>query len=150
MLRIRLVQCNNITPPDEGIPVIACLPLRYAAMQYPLKGACRMMDLTIDRSVRALPGWRRPYPVALPYHMAARLMNVALTAQVQIAYAYAVAASENAEHTASCIEQAWPDTPMRSLVVGAYRARARERREAAGDVLARARRRCGLAFARLG
>jgi hypothetical protein len=108
-----------------------------------------MIDLTIDESVRTLPGWRRPHPVALPYHLAARIVNVALTAQVQMAHACAIAASENAERAADCIEQTWPDTPLRSMVVEAYRAQARERLQAAGNVLARARRRCGLAFARL-
>ena len=76
-------------------------------------------------------------------------MNVALTAQVQMAHSYAIAASENAERAADCIEQTWPDTPLRSMVVEAYRAQARERLQAAADVLARARRRCGLAYARL-
>jgi hypothetical protein len=108
-----------------------------------------VIDLRTDGSVRALAGRRRPYPVALPYHLAARIVNVALTAQVQIAHACAIAASENAERAATCIEQTWPDTPLRSMVVEAYRAQARERLQAAGDVLARARRRCGLAFARL-
>jgi hypothetical protein len=110
-----------------------------------------MIDLTTDGSVRTLPGWRRPDAVALPYsyYLVARIVNVALTAQIQVAHACAIAASENAEHTAACIERAWPDTPLRSMVVQAYRARARERLQAAGDVLARARRRCGLAFARM-
>ena len=109
-----------------------------------------MIDVAIDGSARALPAWRRPHAAALPYHFAARMVNVALTAQVQMAYALAIAASENAEQAASCIEKSWPDTPMRSMVVVSYRAQARDRRQAARDVLARARRRCGLAFARLG
>ena len=108
-----------------------------------------MIDLTTDGPVRTLPGWRRQDAVALPFHLVARIANVALTAQIQVAHACAIAASENAEHTAACIERTWPDTPMRSIVVQAYRAQARERSQAAGDVLARARRRCGLAFARL-
>ena len=98
-----------------------------------------MIDLTIDGSVQTSPKGRRPVPIALPYQLASRIVNVALTAQVQMAYACAIAASENAEHAAACIERAWPDTPLRSMVVEA----------AAGQVLARARRRCGLAFARL-
>jgi hypothetical protein len=88
-------------------------------------------------------------PLTLTHQVAARMTNVALTAQVQIAYAYASVASENAERAAVCIEQAWPDTPLRSLVVQAYRDRALERKGAARDVLARARRWCGLAYARL-
>ncbi|HUD24693.1 MAG TPA: hypothetical protein VMQ45_03350 [Burkholderiaceae bacterium] len=85
----------------------------------------------------------------LPYPLAARIANVALTAQVQMAYALAIAASENAERAATCIERTWPDTPVRSLVVQAYRIQARRRQDAARDVLARARQRCGLAYARL-
>jgi hypothetical protein len=88
-------------------------------------------------------------PLTLSYQVAARMTNVALTAQVQIAYACAMAASENAERAAVCIEQAWPDTPLRSLVVRAYRDRALERTGQGREVLARARRWCGLAYARL-
>ena len=108
-----------------------------------------MIDLTIDGSVQTSPKGRRPVPIALPYQLASRIVNVALTAQVQMAHACAIAASENAERAADCIEQTWPETPLRSMVVVAYRAQARERLQAAGQVLARARRRCGLAFARL-
>jgi len=90
-----------------------------------------------------------PHPIALSYRLAARIANVALTAQVQIAHACAVAAGENAERAAECIEKAWPDTPLRALVVQAYREQARNRRQAADAVLVRARRNCGLAFARI-
>jgi len=95
----------------------------------------------------SLPGWRRPAPATLPYQLAARMANVMLTAQVQMAYACAVAASENAARAADCIERAWPDTPLRSLVVQSYRAQASQRAQVARDVLARARRHCGLAYA---
>jgi hypothetical protein len=107
-----------------------------------------MMDLILDQSARALPaGWNTPSPIALPYHLVARMVNAALTAQIQIAYACAIATSETAERTASYIEQTWPETPMRSLVAQAYRSRARERARAASEVLARARQYCGLAYA---
>jgi len=87
-------------------------------------------------------------PMLLPYRLAARLANVAMTAQVQIAYAVATAGSDSAQRAAARIEQTWPDTPLRSLVMQAYRAQARHREQAARDVLARARECCGLAYAR--
>jgi hypothetical protein len=116
-----------------------------------------MSDLTIYQPDLALSAWRRlspsmlpsKLPATLPYQLAARMANVVLTAQVQISYACAIAASENAARAAECIEQTWPDTPLRSLAAGAYRAQARARAQAARDVLARARRHCGLAYARL-
>ena len=83
----------------------------------------------------------------LPYRLAARLANVALTAQVQVDYAVAIAASESAARAADWIEQAWPQSPLRSMMVGAFRSQAQERARAARDVLARARRKCGLAYA---
>jgi len=107
-------------------------------------------DLSIRPPLpRTLPQHVPACPIALSYQVAARMANVAWTAQVQIAHACAIAAGESAERTAACIEQAWPNTPLRLLVVQAYRAQARVRRDAAGQVLARARKRCGLAFARL-
>jgi len=131
--------------------------MRYAAVQYDSAGTYPMNDLTIYQPDPALPAWRRPspsmvpskVPSMLPYQLAARMANVVLTAQVQISYACAIAASENAARAADCIEQTWPDTPLRSLAAGAYRAQARARAQAARDVLARARRHCGLAYARL-
>ena len=97
--------------------------------------------------------WQRatglPPPLGLPYQLTARLANAAFTAQVQIAYACADGAAENAERAARAIESAWPDTPLRTLVVESFRARAAERRCAAREILHQARRRCGLAYARL-
>jgi hypothetical protein len=81
---------------------------------------------------------------------AARMTNVALTAQVQIAYACATAAVKQAERAAACIERSWPDTPLRTIVVGAYRSQACQSRNAQQAILRQARRRCGLAFARMG
>jgi hypothetical protein len=131
--------------------------MRYAAAQYDSAGTYPMSDLTIYQPDLALPAWRRlspsmlpsVLPATLPYQLAARMANVVLTAQVQISYACAIAASENAARAADCIEQTWPDTPLRSLTAAAYRAQARARAQAARDVLARARRHCGLAYARL-
>jgi FixJ family two-component response regulator len=94
-----------------------------------------------------LPARPRSSPATLAYQLAARMANVMLTAQVQIAYACAVAASRNAARAADCIERAWPDTPLRALVARAYREQASQRAQAARDVLARARRTCGLAYA---
>jgi len=109
-----------------------------------------MNDVSIRSPVRRLPERSPASPIMLSsYQVAARITNVALTAQVQIAYGYAVAAGENAERAARCIERTWPDTPLRSLVARAYRAQARARKDVAREVLARARERCGLAYARL-
>lgn len=108
-----------------------------------------MSDLLVQTPTAVPPRWNRIHTLTPPYPWAARIANVAWTAQVQIAYACAVAASENAERVAVSVERAWPDTPLRSLVVQACRAQARERGNAAREVLARARRRCGLAYARL-
>jgi hypothetical protein len=110
-----------------------------------------MTDLTIGLDPAVIPGPVRPASVpALPHQFAARLANVVLTAQVQLAYAVATAAGENARRTADCVERTWPETPLRALVARAYREQAQERQRAARDVLARARARCGLAYARLG
>jgi hypothetical protein len=106
-----------------------------------------MNDLTIHPPAFTLPAWRRLPPATPQYQLTARIANVMLTAQVQIAYAYAVAAGENAARAADCIEQTWPDTPLRSLVAQAYRAQASARAQQARDVLGRARRHCGLAYA---
>lgn len=110
-----------------------------------------MTDLTIPADPAVIPGPVRPASVlALPYQFAARMANVVLTAQVQLAYAVAAAAGDNARRAADCVERTWPNTPLRVLVARAYRAQAEERERAARDVLARARAHCGLAYARLG
>jgi FixJ family two-component response regulator len=106
-----------------------------------------MNHLTAPEPAPTLSAWRRSPPATLAHQLAARMANVMLTAQVQIAYACAVAASQNAARAADCIERAWPDTPLRSLVARAYREQASQRAQAARDVLARARRTCGLAYA---
>jgi hypothetical protein len=93
------------------------------------------------------PAMTLPYP--LPHRLAARMVNAVLTAQVQVAYACATAAARNAAQAADCVERSWPDTPLRTLFAQGLRARAREREDAARNVLAGARRSCGLAYARL-
>jgi len=106
-------------------------------------------DLTIREPDFTMAGVRAAPVLTMPYPLAARMANVMLTAQVQIAYAAAIAASDNAQRTAEYVERAWPDTPLRSLVARTCREHARERQQAARDVLGRARGRCGLAYARL-
>jgi hypothetical protein len=108
-----------------------------------------MTDLTIQIPA-ARPALRPACALALPYQFAARMANLVLTAQVQLAYAVAVTAAESAQRAADDVERVWPDTPLRSVVARAYRAQASERQQAARDVLAHARERCGLAYARLG
>jgi hypothetical protein len=81
--------------------------------------------------------------------VASRMANVALTAQVQFAYACATAAGEQAGRTADYIEESWPDTPLRSMVVATYRAQVEQTRAVARVILRSARARCGLAFARV-
>jgi hypothetical protein len=78
---------------------------------------------------------------------ARRIANIVLTAQVQLAYACAQDARECAQNAARCVEGSWPATPLRELVVGAYRRQARSAETIADDVLAGARQRCGLAYA---
>jgi hypothetical protein len=106
-------------------------------------------DLTIQEPFCPTPSLRPPPAFSLPYQLAARIANVVMTAQVQVAYASAIAAGDNAHRAADYVERAWPDTPLRSLVARTCREHARERRQAASDVLRRARARCGLAYARL-
>ena len=89
-------------------------------------------------------------PTSSPLSLGARVANIVLNAQVQAAYACAVAARERAQSTATCIERSWPDTPVRRLVLDIYQAQAQSADELARDVLEVARRRCGLAFAHCG
>jgi len=80
---------------------------------------------------------------------AARIANVALTAQVQFAYNCATAAAAHAQRAADYVETMWPDTPLRTMVVAAYRVQLLKSEQAALAVLRHARERCGLAFAPL-
>ena len=108
-----------------------------------------MADLMFPEAARARPGLRQASASMRPHPFAARMANLVLTAQVQLAHAVAVGAADSAERVAECVERAWPDTPLRALVARTYRAQASERRQAARDVLRHARARCGLAYARL-
>jgi len=126
--------------------------MRYAAMQQPLVAAMESMNMNgtmiecakPSGHVYALPVLEQPARAA-----AARMANVALTAQFQFAHACASQAGEQAENAARCIERSWPDTPLRTVVVATYLAQARQSRNAARAVLRQARQRCGLAFARM-
>jgi hypothetical protein len=88
--------------------------------------------------------------VRLPLAMSARMANILFTAQVQMSYACAVNARQSAERSLASIEATWPDSPVRELLRNAYRAQARSAEVLAQDLLASARRRCGLAYARCG
>ncbi|HUN91195.1 MAG TPA: hypothetical protein VMU33_04000 [Burkholderiaceae bacterium] len=79
---------------------------------------------------------------------AARLRNIALTAQVQAAYGSAVAARDGARQAASCIARTWPESWLRDFVVETYLAQAGAAQRSADEVLASARAVCGLAYAR--
>jgi len=87
--------------------------------------------------------------MSLPHALGSRVTNIVLNAQVQVAYACAVDARNRAQRAGACIEQSWPDTPVRRLVLDVYRAQAQSADVVAGAVLQGARRRCGLAFANL-
>ncbi len=93
------------------------------------------------------PGPGALAPTILPLALGSRVTNIVLNAQVQAAYACAVAARSRAQGAAQCIERTWPDTPVRRLVLDIYRAQAQSADEMAHEVLEAARRRCGLAFA---
>jgi len=87
-------------------------------------------------------------PLDLSLELGKRVANIVLTAQVQLAYACAIDAQERAVRARDRIEKTWPATPVRDLVLDGYRAQALSAGRLARDVLAGARRRCGLAFAR--
>jgi len=89
-------------------------------------------------------------PTILPLALGSRVANIVLNAQIQAAYACAIAARSRAQQTGGCIERSWPDTPIRRLVLDIYRAQAQSADDLAHKVLEAARRRCGLAFAHYG
>jgi len=90
---------------------------------------------------------RAPTPLGLAF--GARVANIAMTAQVQVAYACAMEARARAQRTTQWLQRSWPDTPVRQLMLSIYRAQEQSANALARDVLAGARRRCGLAFARV-
>ena len=94
------------------------------------------------------PGPGALTPTVLPLALGSRVANIVLNAQVQAAYACAVAARARAQSAGACIERSWPDTPVRRLVLDIYRAQEQSADAIAQKVLEDARRRCGLAFAR--
>ena len=85
--------------------------------------------------------------VRLPLALSARMANIMFTAQVQVAYAYANDARQSAERAITNLEGSWPATPVRELLLNAYRAQAQSAEAMARNLLAGARRRCGLAYA---
>jgi len=98
-----------------------------------------------DESVRLLA--EKPAgPMTL---LGSRIANIALTAQVQLAYACAEQTRERAQRAAQCIQRTWPDSPVRRLVLDIYRSQAQSAEVLAREVLRAARQRCGLAFARI-
>jgi len=109
----------------------------------------KLMQRSRDPNARAAEGGLAP-PGASNGAAAARMANVAMTAQVQFAYTCAVAARDSAARAADYIEKAWPETPLRSVVVAACRAQLRKSDDTARRILRHARERCGLAFARIG
>ena len=93
-------------------------------------------------------GHEAPDAFAAPLGLGKRVANIAMTAQIQLAYACALDAQGRAQRAIERIEKTWPATPVRALVLNAYRAQEQASARLAKDVLAGARRRCGLAFAR--
>jgi hypothetical protein len=90
-------------------------------------------------------------PVArAPAALGARVANIVYTAQVQMAYACANQARQSAERSIESIETSWPASPLREMLLNVYRAQARSADSIAQELLAGARRRCGLAFANYG
>ncbi len=88
--------------------------------------------------------------VRLPLALGARVANILYTTQFQMAYACAINARKSAERAIASIEASWPASPIRELTLDIYRAQARSADAMAHEVLAGARRNCGLAFAQYG
>lgn len=85
-----------------------------------------------------------------PVALGARVANIFYTAQVQLAYACASQARQSAERSIASIEASWPASPLRELLLNVYRAQARSAESMGQQLLAGARRRCGLAYANYG
>jgi len=82
-----------------------------------------------------------------PLALSARVANIVYTAQVQVAYACANQARQSAERSIASIEANWPSSPLREWLLNIYRTQARSAEAMGQELLASARRRCGLAFA---
>jgi hypothetical protein len=95
------------------------------------------------------PRVRADETIRLPMVLSARVANLVMTAQVQLAYACAIDARSSAERALESMERSWPDTPVRQMLQDLYRAQAQSADLLARNVLAGARSRCGLAFAHL-
>jgi len=112
---------------------------------------------TLVRARPAPPAARIPDPMQaadealrLPLAWGARVANIVGTAQVQWGYACADGLREGAERAIERIQASWPASPLRDMVEAAYRAQAQSAQAAAAQLLARARRNCGLAFSGFG
>jgi hypothetical protein len=88
--------------------------------------------------------------VRLPVALGSRLANIVYTAQVQLAYGCADDARHSAERSIARLESSWLAAPVRDLLVEVYRSQADAAARMADQVLANARKRCGLAFAPVG
>jgi hypothetical protein len=86
----------------------------------------------------------------LPLALSARMANIVYTAQVQMSYACAANARKSAERSIASIEATWPASPVRELLLNTYRAQAQSAELLEHELLAGARRRCGLAYAQYG
>jgi len=117
-------------------------------MRFPEGEYQAMNPMSMELPVARRQGAHGQNSLPLPLAFGKRVANIALTAQVQFAYACAMDAQSQALSAGERIEKAWPATPLRDLVVKAYRAQAQSAERIAGNVLAGARQRCGLAFAR--
>jgi len=107
-----------------------------------------MSSITVDKPEIPAASHEGREPAANAVVLGRRVANIALTAQVQFAYSCAIEAQQRAQLAGERIQQTWPATPLRALVLDAYRLQARSAASLAKSVLSGARQRCGLAFAR--
>jgi len=107
-----------------------------------------MSSITLEKCSTPAASHAGQQPASTALVLGRRVANIALTAQVQLAYGCAIEAQQRAQQAGERIRQTWPATPLRALVLDAYRLQARSAANLANSVLAGARQRCGLAFAR--
>ena len=88
--------------------------------------------------------------VRMPLAVGARVANIVYTSQFQLAYACASNAQQNARRSIDRIRASWPASPLRDVLLNIYEAQERSADAMAHELLAGARRNCGLAFARTG
>jgi hypothetical protein len=88
--------------------------------------------------------------LSVPLALGARVANIFYTSQVQLAYACAERLRESAERSMQTIDDTWPSSPVREWTLEMVRAQAQSAERLAQELLAGARRNCGLAFAPVG